>query len=101
LGDHWETINPDRPDTHSAFGNPDSHFFYSVKGNDEPEGGGGQNGVGSLEDVNRNGGGRRLMVKKHGGSVATENAVDLALQWLAYHQELDGHWNSEKYQGMK
>lgn len=37
------------------------------------------------------------MVKKHGGSKATESAVDLALQWLAYHQEADGHWDSKKY----
>jgi hypothetical protein len=45
----------------------------------------------------RNGGGRRLMVKRHGGSKATENAVDKALEWLAYHQEADGHWDSVKY----
>ncbi|MFH0938291.1 MAG: zf-HC2 domain-containing protein, partial [Planctomycetota bacterium] len=50
LGDHFETINPDRPDTQSAFGNPDSHFFYSIKGNDEPEGGGGMGGC-SLDNL--------------------------------------------------
>ena len=135
LGDHWETINPDRPDTHSAFGNPDAHMFHSVHGCDEPAGGGGMGGV-SLEDVigiggnaspgsgggwggghgtgigvdngsgrgsfgNRNGGGRRLMVKRHGGSKATESAVDLALRWLAYHQEKDGHWDAKKFGGVK
>ena len=37
------------------------------------------------------------MVKRHGGTKATESAVDLALQWLAYHQEPDGHWDTMKY----
>ena len=41
------------------------------------------------------------MVKKHGGSKATESAVDLALQWLAYHQEPDGHWDSRKYEATR
>jgi hypothetical protein len=135
LGDHFETINPDLPDTHSALGNPDSHSFHSVEGNTEPEGGGGMNGIG-MEDMigvggaaskgtgggfgggdgtgtgvgtgaghgsfgQRNGGGRKLMVKRHGGSKATENAVDKALEWLAYHQEADGHWDSKKYDGGK
>ncbi|MFH0938072.1 MAG: prenyltransferase/squalene oxidase repeat-containing protein [Planctomycetota bacterium] len=135
LGDHWETINPDRPDTQSAFGNPDAHMFHSVKGCDEPAGGGGMGGS-SLDDLigiggaaspgtgggwggghgtgigvdtgsgrgsfgQRNGGGRRLMVKRHGGSRAGENAVEEALRWLAYHQEKDGHWDSVKYGGKK
>jgi hypothetical protein len=134
LGNHFETINPDRPDTHSAFGSPDSHMFYSVKGCDEPEGGGGTSGV-SLDDVIgmggasspgtgggwggghgtgigvgtgsgrgsfgfRNGGGRRLMVKRHGGSPATESAVDKALEWLARHQEADGRWSVKKTEGL-
>jgi hypothetical protein len=135
LGDHFETINLDRPDTHSAFGNPDAHMFHSVKGNDDAAGGGGSGGA-SLEDMigvggaaspgtgggwggghgtgtgvdtgsghgsfgQRGGGGRRLMVKRHGGSKQTEGAVDLALKWLAYHQEADGHWDAKKYNGMK
>src|SRR5206468_4795279 len=54
-------------------------------------------GAGRGSFGNRNGGGRRLMVKRHGGSKATENAVDKALEWLAYHQEADGHWDSVKY----
>jgi len=41
---------------------------------------------------NRNGGGRRLMVKRHGGSKATENTCDSGLNWLAYHQYADGHF---------
>ncbi|HYG78229.1 MAG TPA: prenyltransferase/squalene oxidase repeat-containing protein [Planctomycetota bacterium] len=131
LGDHFETINPDRPDTQSAFGNPDAHMFHSVKGNDDAAGGGGVGGTG-LEDLigvggaaspgtgggwgggngtgtgvdngaghgsfgQRNGGGRRLMVKRHGGSKATESGVDSALRWLAYHQEADGRWDAKKY----
>ena len=135
LGDHFETINPDRPDTQSAFGNPDAHMFHSVQGSDDAAGGGGMGGA-SLDDLigvggaaspgtgggwggghgtgvgvdtgsgkgsfgQRNGGGRRLMVKRHGGSKASEGAVDAALRWLAYHQEADGHWDSKKYNGLK
>ncbi len=131
IGDHFETINMDRPDTHSAFGTPDSHMFHSVKGSDDAAGGGGTGGA-TLEDMigagaarspgsgggwgggkgtgvgndsgsgrgsfgSRNGGGRKLMVKRHGGSKQTENAVDGALRWLAFHQEADGHWDSKKY----
>jgi hypothetical protein len=133
VGDHWETINPDRPDTHSAYGNEDARSFHSVTGNAEPAGGGGMGGIG-MEDVigiggaaskgtgggfgggdgsgtgvqtgaghgsfgNRNGGGRKQMVKRHGGSAATESAVDKALQWLAYHQEPDGSWAVKKHGG--
>ncbi len=131
LGDHFETINLDRPDTHSAFGNEDAKMFHSVSGNDDKPGGGGTGGM-SMEDVvgvggagsagtgggwgggngtgigvqsgagkgsfgNRSGGGRKLMVKRHGGSAATESAVDKALRWLAYHQEADGHWEVDKF----
>lgn len=131
IGDHFETINLDRPDTHSAFGNPDAHMFHSVKGSDDAAGGGGNNGA-TLEDMigvggarspgsgggwgggkgtgigndvgsgrgsfgSRSGGGRKLMIKRHGGSKATENGVDSALRWLAYHQEADGHWDAKKY----
>ncbi|MBI3830482.1 MAG: terpene cyclase/mutase family protein [Planctomycetes bacterium] len=51
LSDHFETVNPDRPDTHSAFGNPDARMFHSVTGNDEPEGGGGTGGVSLMDDM--------------------------------------------------
>ena len=133
LGDHFETINPDRPDTHSAFGCEDAKMFHSVTGNAEPAGGGGMGGL-SLEDVigvggaaskgkgggfgggdgtgagagsgagkgsfgQRLGSGRKSMVKRHGGSPATENAVDKALEWLAYHQEPDGSWEIAKHGG--
>ncbi|MBI3831176.1 MAG: hypothetical protein HY291_16780 [Planctomycetes bacterium] len=134
LGDHFETINPDRPDTHSAFGNPEARMFHSVQGNDEPEGGGGNGGLSLSDDLigvggasspgsgggwgggngtgtgigdgsghgsfgSRTGGGRRLMVMRHGGSKATESAVDKGLDWLARHQEADGHWDTAKYGG--
>lgn len=133
-GDHFETINLDRPDTQSAFGNPDAHIFYSEKGNDDAEGGGGMGGTSGLDELigiggaagkgmgggwgggngtgigvgtgagqggfgQRSGGGRKFMLKKHGGSQATENAVDLALQWLAYHQEPEGNWSAKKTEG--
>jgi hypothetical protein len=56
-------------------------------------------GAGKGSFGNRNGGGRKLMVARHGGSKATEGAVDKALEWLAYHQEADGHWDCQKYEG--
>jgi hypothetical protein len=131
LGDHFEMINPDKPDTHSTLGNPDAHPFHDSTPPSDPAGGGGTDGI-ALDDLigvggtaskgtgggfgggdgtgvgvdrgagqgsfgNRSGGGRKLMVKRHGGSAATENAVDKALQWLAAHQEADGHWDAKKY----
>ncbi|HYF51545.1 MAG TPA: zf-HC2 domain-containing protein [Planctomycetota bacterium] len=133
LGDHFETINPDRPDMHSAFGNEEARMFHSAQGSDEPEGGGGNEGA-TLDDMigvggasspgsgggwggghgagigvgtgsgrgsfgNRQGGGRKLMVKRFGGNKATEDAVDAALYWLARHQEADGHWDIKKHEG--
>jgi hypothetical protein len=132
LGDHFETINPELPDTHSALGNPDSKSFHSVEGNTEAAGGGGMGGLG-MDDLigvggaaskgsgggfgggdgtgigtqtgagkspfgRRVGGGRKLMVKRGGGSAQTEDAVNKALEWLARHQEADGHWNTAKFQ---
>ncbi|MBI3828704.1 MAG: zf-HC2 domain-containing protein [Planctomycetes bacterium] len=137
LSDHFETINPDRPDTQSAFGNPDAEMFHSATGNDGPAGGGGPgsgegamlsdemiglggagaagtgggwgggngNGVGIGTGAGhgsfgqRTGGGRKLLVMKHGGSAVTESAVDKALAWLARNQEVDGHWDSKKHGG--
>jgi hypothetical protein len=131
LGDHFETINPDRPDTHSAFGVEEARSFHSVSGNSEAAGGGGAGGIG-MEDMigvggaaskgkgggfgggdgtgvgansgaghgsfgQRLGGGRKLMVKRNGGTPATEGAVDRGLEWLAKHQEADGHWDTMKY----
>jgi hypothetical protein len=45
----------------------------------------------------RTGGGRKLLLKRYGGTKATEHSVDSALRWLAYHQETDGHWDAKKY----
>ncbi|MCY3017851.1 MAG: VIT and VWA domain-containing protein, partial [Planctomycetota bacterium] len=38
------------------------------------------------------GGGRRLMVVRHGGSRATESGVDYSLRWLSYAQHQNGRW---------
>jgi len=132
LGDHFETVNPERPDTQSAFGNPDSQMFHSAHGDDSDAGGGGTGGA-LLDDMigvgagssgtgggwgggdgtgvgrgtgnghgsfgSRTGGGRKLMVKRHGGSPATESSVEIALEWLARHQEIDGSWSVMKTEG--
>jgi hypothetical protein len=47
----------------------------------------------------RDGGGRKKAVGRWGGSPATESAVEAALRWLARHQEPDGHWDINKYEG--
>ncbi|MCK6472841.1 MAG: zf-HC2 domain-containing protein [Planctomycetes bacterium] len=44
-------------------------------------------------------GGRLQRAVKGGGGKATESAVDKALEWLAKHQEADGHWDTKKYEG--
>jgi len=43
-------------------------------------------------------GGRMRRAIKGGGGKATESAVDKALEWLARHQEQDGHWDVVKYE---
>ncbi|MEI6232221.1 MAG: prenyltransferase/squalene oxidase repeat-containing protein [Planctomycetota bacterium] len=45
----------------------------------------------------RNGGSHAWRIKRYKGSQATENSVEAALRWLAYHQESDGHWDAKKY----
>ncbi len=42
---------------------------------------------------------RSEVAKSRGGSVATERAVELGLQWLADHQEADGSWSSKNSGG--
>jgi hypothetical protein len=42
----------------------------------------------------RDGAGRKLLVKKYGGTPATEAGVEAALQWLARQQNPDGHWGT-------
>jgi hypothetical protein len=38
------------------------------------------------------------MVMRHRGSPRTEGSVNGALEWLARHQEPDGHWDAKKYE---
>ncbi|PCJ51613.1 MAG: hypothetical protein COA79_25805 [Planctomycetota bacterium] len=59
--------------------------------------GGGGGGGGIFGSRTR--GGKRKAVMKGGGSRKTESAVDLALKWLATHQEPQGHWDCGKYEG--
>ena len=47
----------------------------------------------------RTGGGRKRAAMRHGGSKASESAVDQALAWLARNQERDGSWLCEKHGG--
>lgn len=39
---------------------------------------------------------RLVVAKQRGGSIDTERAVELALQWLAANQEKDGSWDPQK-----
>ena len=47
----------------------------------------------------RSGKAKSKAVKRGGGDAKTEAAVDMALQWLALHQEEDGSWDPDKYEG--
>jgi len=40
---------------------------------------------------------RLKLVERKGGSVATEQAVERALAWLARHQHPDGHWDAASF----
>lgn len=42
---------------------------------------------------------RREIVEQHGGSAETEQAVDLALAWLAANQGPDGRWDADLHGG--
>lgn len=44
---------------------------------------------------------RRRAVMEYGGSAESEEAVDLALRWLASIQNADGHWDAEEFEAGK
>jgi hypothetical protein len=60
-------------------------------------GGGGGGKLGWRDD----GGQKNKKIRDNGGDKKTESAVDWALRWLAAHQEYDGHWDCQKYNGEK
>ena len=59
-----------------------------------PSGGGMPTGYG-----NRSGKNKSKAINKGGGDAKSEASVDMALQWLALHQEPDGSWDAKKYEG--
>jgi hypothetical protein len=114
--------NPDAHMFHSEKGNDDAEggggiggasledSMIGVGSSGSPGSGGGWGGgIGSGTGVGngsghgsfgqRGKGGRQLMVKRHGGSKKTEDAVERAVDWLARHQEPDGHWIPKKFGG--
>lgn len=94
--DHNETDN--NMDNNSAFGDEGiSDVMLGGKGVVAAIGLGGGGG-GAFG--HRGGGGRRRLVRRGGGGAATESAVDIGLEWLAKHQEPDGHWDAQKYQSV-
>jgi hypothetical protein len=97
ITDHFETDN--NMDMQTARGNEDAISDIPLGGTGVSGsigvGGGGMAGCFGYRD----GGGRKHAVARFGGSPATESAVEAALQWLARHQEADGHWDSVKYGG--
>ena len=52
-------------------------------------------------DINLFGSGTSFITNTPFGSVQARTAVDLALAWLARHQEADGAWRAEKHQGQE
>ena len=71
--------------TVNNFGNESINFGNELKSN------GGVSG--------RNKANRAAMLRKYGGNPSTENAVALALKWIAAHQLPDGGWNFDHRQG--
>jgi len=99
IADHNET--DDDMEMETARGDPDSvSTFDDVEGSPALMGVGASGGKGGGGRFGyRDGGGKRNAVARGGGSRKTESAVDWALQWLAEHQEPDGHWDNVKYGG--
>ncbi len=94
--DHFETDND--MDQHTARGQEDAISDIPLGGTGVVAYfgvGGGAAGCFGYRD----GGGRKKCVARFGGSSATESAVEAALRWLAKHQEPDGRWDGEKYEG--
>jgi hypothetical protein len=93
--DHCETDN--NMDNHTARGHEDAISDIPLGGTGVVGvmgvGGGGLAGCFGFRD----GGGRKKLTGKFGGSEATESAVEAALRWLARHQEADGSWDGMKY----
>ena len=54
---------------------------------------GGGGGGGLARSCGSTAGGRAAMVRTGGGTPESEKSVDLALQWLAEHQNYDGSWS--------
>ena len=92
--DHFETDNT--LDKNTARGSADAVSDMPLGGTGTVGsigvGGGGMAGVFGFRD----GGGRKKAVGRFGGSQATEESVEAALQWLARHQEKDGSWDAKK-----
>ena len=60
-------------------------------------GDGNQDGIGGARFGRPDGGGRKYCRIRNGGGDTKEIELNLALHWLAYHQEADGHWDAKKY----
>ena len=114
LGDHFETINSKNgsDDLPGGGGTEGENLDELIGVGGQPSSGTGGGwgggtdtgiGVGSGHGSfgNRMEGGRKLLVKRYGGSKATESSVDLALSWLAQHQKPDGHFDSQKNNAME
>ncbi len=99
LSDHNETA--DEMDMQTARGDPENiSTIDDIQGTPALMGVGQSGGTGGAGRFGfRDGGGRRNLVARGGGSRRTESAVDWALRWLAEHQEADGHWDVKKYGG--
>ena len=96
--DHMETAN--NMDDNTARGQEDAISDIPLGGTgvvgNIGVGGGGAGCFGF-----RTGGGRRRAALRGGGSHASESAVDAALRWLVRHQEPDGHWALQKWDGKR
>lgn len=92
----------DAAETDDSSGDPDNMSTFDSEATGTPAfmgagasgGGGGGGAIG-----NRTGGKKRTALRIGGGDRKTEDAVASGLKWLAEHQEANGSWDCDKYEG--
>src|SRR5262249_4629347 len=75
LSDHFETSNPELPDSHMALGEPEAHVFRGVTVDEKP-GGGGTDGVSLADTIGVGGMGSRGTGGGFGGGKGTGIGTD-------------------------
>ncbi len=95
ISDHNETANEENFNASKGDqGTSDSPLENQFQNDDIGVGGGAGGMFGDRF------GGRENLVRSGGGGAATEDAVNLGLQWLKKHQSADGYWDVDGFSGL-